>query len=395
MMRLLYILPGLVPPSADPALDKFTFLSEIAEGEVLLPVWWDSPNKVSPFLRETFPIHRVGNFRYHLFLCHRFPKPLQRFATLVFYVRRGLQLHREKKIDVIMVYGTNAPGIAGIILKWVTGAQLIAEIPGAPEHAFRYEEPNPGSNATIKRFFADQLLGLVCATADCIKLLYPWQLQRYPRLHDKKVAVFHDFVPIHVISPGESEERSILLGGHPWYRKGVDVLIRAFKSIAAQFPNYKLKLMGYHPDRKFLNNLAAGYPQIEFLAPCPYDDALKEIRSCSLYVLASRSEAMGRVLLEAMAARKPIIASAVDGVPYYIIDNDNGLLFQSENVEELAAKLTMLLGDRELQARLAKRAHEKAFSEYDEQSYVRCFQSMLQSMRDDKVKCGPTSNIEF
>src|SRR4029077_14523919 len=161
--------------------------------------------------------------------------------------------------------------------------------------------------------------------------------------------------------------------GYPWYRKGVDVLIRAFKLIAAQFPDYKLKLMGYYPDREFLNNLAGDCPQSEVLAPRPYDEALKVIGSCSVDVSASRTEGMPRVLLEAMAARKPIVASAVDGVPYYIKDNDNGLLFQSENVEELAAKLATLLSNPELQARLAKRAYEKAFSEYDEQSYVRSF----------------------
>ncbi len=87
MPRLLYILPGPVPPSSDPALDKFTYLSEIAEGEVLLPVWWDSPENVAPFLRETFPVHRAGKFRYRLFLSDRFPEPFRRLATLIFYRR--------------------------------------------------------------------------------------------------------------------------------------------------------------------------------------------------------------------------------------------------------------------------------------------------------------------
>jgi glycosyltransferase involved in cell wall biosynthesis len=91
---------------------------------------------------------------------------------------------------------------------------------------------------------------------------------------------------------------------------------------------------------------------------------------------------MPLVLLEAMAARRPIIASAVGGIPYYIKDNDNGLLFQSENVEELAAKLATLLNDKILQARLAKRAYEIMFSEYDEHSYVRSFDCMLQTLGD-------------
>jgi glycosyltransferase involved in cell wall biosynthesis len=159
-------------------------------------------------------------------------------------------------------------------------------------------------------------------------------------------------------------------------------LIRAFKSIAPQFPNYKLKLLGYYPDREYLNDLAGKCPQIEFLKPGPYELALKVIGGCSVYVSASRTEGMPRVLLEAMAARKPIIASAVGGVPFYIRDNDNGLLFESENVEELTAKLATLLNSQELQARLATRAYDKVISECDEQSYTRSFHSMLQSLRE-------------
>jgi glycosyltransferase involved in cell wall biosynthesis len=383
MTRLLYILNGPVPPNADPARDKFKYLSEIAEGEVLLPVWWDSLKVVPPFLRGTFPVYRVGNFRYHLSLYLRYPRPFQRLVAFLFYLRCGLRLHREKKIDVIMTYGTNRTGIAGVILKWITGAKLIVELPNVPENAFRYDVPDPGARAAVKRFFADRLLGLVGAAADCLKLLYPSQLWKYPRLQNKKVAVFHDFVPVHMIRAVQCEERFILLVGHPWYTKGVDVLIRAFGLIAAQFPNFKVKLLGYNSDREYMNHLASACPQIEFLNPVPHEVALKVIGACSVYVLASRSESMGRVLLEAMAARKPIIASAVGGVPHYIQDNDNGLLFRSGDAEELAEKLAKLLTNPELQARLASRGYQKVVAEYDERSYVRSFCNMLKSLRDE------------
>src|ERR1017187_9791464 len=136
MTRLLYISPGPAPPGSDPALDKFSFLSEIAEGEVLLPVWFKSAEDAPPYLRETFPVYRGGKFSYHLFPSLGFLQPFRRLATMLFYIRQGLQLHRQKKIDVIMAYGTNLPGVAGVILKWLTGAKLVVEIPGVPEDAF-------------------------------------------------------------------------------------------------------------------------------------------------------------------------------------------------------------------------------------------------------------------
>lgn len=382
LMRLLFILPGPVPPSADASLDKYKYLSEIAEGEVLLPVWWASENSVPEFLRGTFPVFHCQQFSYSLFLSYRYHRSLRGFANFIFYIHRGLQLHRAKKIDFIITYGSNLTGLAGVVLKWITGAKLIVEIPGVPENAFQYDAPHPGKYIAAKRFFADLSLLAVGKAADCLKLLYPQQLQHYPRLQEKGHAVFHDFVPVRTIRPGRDQERYILLAGEPWYTKGVDVLIRAFKLIAGKFPAYKLKLLGYYPDRGELNDLARGSPQIEFLAACPYDRALSIIGSCSVFVLASRSEGMGRVLLEAMAARKPIIASAVGGIPHYIRDNDNGLLFQSENVEELAAKLTALLENEELQSRLATRAYERVLSECDEGAYVRSFRCMLRSLQN-------------
>lgn len=386
-MRLLYISNGPVPPSPDGTRDKFTFLSEVAEGEILLPIWARSQEKVPAYLRPTFPVYRVGNFSYHLFLMYRYPAAIRPFAKLLFFVRRGLQLHRIKKIDVIMTYGTNATGVAGLILKWLTGAKLIPELPNVPENSFRYQSPDAGSLTAAKRFLADRLLNWVCKSADCIRLFYPWQLRKFPQLEKKKVSVFHEFVPVHEIPVAESsDDKFVLLAGYPWYTKGVDVLIRAFVSIAKQFPDYKLKLLGYYPNREYLNQLAGGCPQIEFLDARSNELALKVIASCSVYVLASRTDAAPRVLLEAMAARKPIIASAVGGVPHYIKDNENGFLFGSENVEDLAEKLSEMLNSSELRARLAVRGYQRAMSEFDERSYVRSFKRMLMSLGDEAVE---------
>ena len=60
---------------------------------------------------------------------------------------------------------------------------------------------------------------------------------------------------------------------------------------------------------------------------------------------------MGRVLLEAMAAQKPIIVSAVGGTPFYVSDQENGLLFRSEDPADLAEKLVRLLTNPDLAAR--------------------------------------------
>lgn len=389
MTRLLYILPGLVPPDVDPTRDKFNYLSEICEGEILLPVWWGSTNEVSPYLRQGFPTYRVGRFSYHFFLFLKLPRVIRKSGTFLWYIGRGLKLHRESKIDVIVTYGSNTPAIAGVVLKWLTGAKLVIEIPGVPENAFRYDMPNAGKVATMKRFFADQILLYAGRTADCFKLLYPSQLQKYPGLTTKTALIFHDFVPVRSMKLAQRDGNFILSVGSPWYTKGLDILIRSFKLIATQFPDYKLKLLGYVADPKDLEELTQGCPQIEIMGFRPNTLTMKEISACTIYVLASRTEAMGRVLLEAMAAARPIIASNVGGVPHYIRDSDNGLLFTSGSVEELAEKMVRLLNDKQCRARLGGRGYERVFSDFDETAYVHAFKIMLQTIQIEPRKSGP------
>jgi len=83
-------------------------------------------------------------------------------------------------------------------------------------------------------------------------------------------------------------------------------------------------------------------------------DAPKLMKAFDIFVLPSRKEGMPYVLLEAERAGVPIIASAVGGIPEIIHDGDNGLLFQSENLEQLTAALMRLCKDQELRVQFSK-----------------------------------------
>ncbi len=388
MTKLLYISPGPVPPGPDEHRDPFSYLSDIATGDVLLPVWWRSPKEVSPYLQACFPNYQVRRFRYHMFLKFRYPWGLRRLLTLFFYVYRGLQLHWHNKFDVIVCYGTHITGIAGVILKWITGAKLIVELPNVPEDQYQCQRAGRGNWTRAKRLMADAFLRFVGGSADCLSLRYPWQVNKYPSLQQKTQVVVPGFVPAHTICAHPSDEKYVLLMGFPWFTKGVDLLIKAFRSIAREYPDYRLKIMGHYPERGYIEELARGWPQIEFLYPRPHEDAMWVMARCTVYALASRTDAAPRVVMEAMAASKPVVASAVGGVPYFVVDNDTGLLFEPGNVTQLADKLRLLLGSPSLRARLGARAHEIILAKFDEESFVRDFDAMLRSVG---VRAKPTA----
>jgi glycosyltransferase involved in cell wall biosynthesis len=125
----------------------------------------------------------------------------------------------------------------------------------------------------------------------------------------------------------------------------VDVLLRAFAAVSQEYPDYSLRIVGYLPEREQNRALFDGNPRIEFVGPLMPDAIIEQMRDCSVLVLPSRSEGMPRVLIEAMASGKPIIAARVGGIPHYITHGETGLLFDREDVETLAKLLREVLTD--------------------------------------------------
>lgn len=374
MAHILYIAPGYVPPPDDERESAFFYLSESHWGDVLLPVWGK---------RSSIPRGRgIGRFCHHVTYSCRLPGPIRLLWELLFYVCKGLALQRaaRQKYDVVISYGWNKTGIAAVILKWLTGAKLIVEIPGTPGAAQRFQSLRVTWLTRLKGKTNRWFLKLLMKRADGAKLLSPNQLDGY--LPERKVhaLVYHDMVPVNSLDPVDVDEKYLLLVGYPWYLKGVDVLIKAFKQIADEFPGYRLRIVGHCPDRSYFEKLRDDDARIEFLPGVKHDVAIRLISRCSVFVLASRTEAMGRVLLEAMALRKPIVASRVDGIPHYIHHNENGLLFESEDVDDLAAKLRHVLRDRLLAARLADTGYRVVREKYSESRFVEAWDTLIESV---------------
>ena len=77
----------------------------------------------------------------------------------------------------------------------------------------------------------------------------------------------------------------------------------------------------------------------------------------ALLVLPSRSEGMGRVVIEAFCRARPVVGTRVGGIADLVEDGVNGVLVEPGSNEVLAEALERLLGDRRLARELGIRAH--------------------------------------
>ena len=381
-MRILYVHASFVPPPTNLETDRFYLLSQDLEGDVLQPVWFTAPEEIEAlFGAGSYPVYTAGRFRYHWLLAWRYSGVRQRIATFWFYLRKGLELHRERRYDCIVAYSHMTTGLCAGVLKLLTGARLIIEIVTAPQLVYLTERPHPTWKERLMHVYSDACLHLSMLLADRAHFLFPRQLSTYPLLRNVKNSVFHEFVPISVIENHREEaaELYVLLVGSPWYLKGADLLVEAFRGLAPDFPHVKLKILGYFPDGDKLHELIGCMPQIEVLKALPHAEALRIISGAAILALPSRCEGLPRVLIEGMAAGLPLVGSDVAGIPFLIREGENGFVVPGGNPQLLETRLRQLLSDPRLRSQMGENSCRRARTELTESVYVSQFTSMVKA----------------
>jgi glycosyltransferase involved in cell wall biosynthesis len=150
--------------------------------------------------------------------------------------------------------------------------------------------------------------------------------------------------------------------------KGGDLVVEAFGRLAKKNRQLKMTFVGpdYGINGMQLMEYASKRLPPDALARLQYEGQLssrevEKLRTQHFVTLcASRFEVFGYTVLEAMAVGCPVVASDVGGVPEIISPGQNGLLFQSQNVDSLVSSVQSLLDNHDLAASLGNAARRTA-----------------------------------
>lgn len=298
---------------------------------------------------------------------------------------------RRRGLPVALVITTDPlkTGILGWLVAKIVGAKFAPEVNGEYWDHANYADVRGWFMPWFKRKYLGAVATFVLARSDGIRILYPTQIDFLKRRFPTKVVhAVPEFTDIREFAD-RSEEKVVLFVGFPFYRKGVDLLIAAFKRVAPRYPEWKLKILGWFPDRSLLDLHCAGDPQIFHHEAVYHREMPEHIGKSAIVVLPSRSEGMGRVLVEAMAAGKPRIGANVGGIPTVIDDGKDGLLFESGNVDQLAERLERLMSSRDLRARLGRLGRERALKEFTLDRYL----ERIGEFYLDVLKLDTTSSV--
>lgn len=181
-------------------------------------------------------------------------------------------------------------------------------------------------------------------------------------------------------------------------KKGLDVLLRGVSQCRSA--RLRVRLIGEGALRQELESLSAtlGLSQrVYFLGPKDRDGVLDELIRCDLMVMPSRhpSESFGLAALEAMACAKPVVASAVGGLPELVGDGETGLLVPPEDPAALARALDLLVDDPAMRTRLGAAGRTKA-RQFTVRATADAYEALFADLvRRSEVRRGTISDDAF
>jgi glycosyltransferase involved in cell wall biosynthesis len=174
----------------------------------------------------------------------------------------------------------------------------------------------------------------------------------------------------------------ILYVGRLVRQKGVFTLIRAMSHSSPDGP--PLYIVGDGESRRELETLVSELKlenRVKLLGPRWGKDVHSLIRSSRFVVIPSEwYDNLPLILCQAYAMAKPVIASAINGIPEYVENGVDGLLFEPGNAEQLAQCIDRLSADASMLGTMALNARRKAEEVFDYQAYWRILKPLLEEL---------------
>jgi glycosyltransferase involved in cell wall biosynthesis len=257
-------------------------------------------------------------------------------------------LLKRQKYDIVHTHSTNA-GIFGRYAAKLAGTPLIVHT----VHGFPFNDLTLSPTTRTVLIWLERLAALC---SDCLIMVS--ELNKIEALK-KRITLGTEMVTIYsgidlsrfVEQPDVATKRKVLGFSESWPIVGMvgrlaesnapDVFIQAAKRVLAERPNLYFAIVGDGPLRSTVEALTVDVPQCKILG---YRSDIPQILPLfDIYVAPVLWGGLGRALTEAMVTGRPVVASAVNGVPEIVHHGETGLLVPPNDPDAIAREVCYLL----------------------------------------------------
>jgi phosphatidyl-myo-inositol alpha-mannosyltransferase len=282
---------------------------------------------------------------------------IARISLSPFVYRRIKRILVEGNFDVVHLHEPLMP-VVTLFALWHSPTVTIGTIHGYRERYIVYRALQP-----LLRRLMDRLAARTAVSTDA----RAWAAQYFPgeyHLISDGVDVerFGDPTLLPIPSPADGQA-TILFVGRLEDRKGFPYLLQAFPAVKRVVPEARLVVVGDYspaqaqPYREYARR--HGLRDIDFVGYVDAGDLPRYYRSANVFCAPSTGfEALGIVLLEAMASGTPIVTTNIEGYRTVVTSGQDGLVVPPRDPAALAQAIITLLQDPELARRLAARGCE-------------------------------------
>lgn len=173
-------------------------------------------------------------------------------------------------------------------------------------------------------------------------------------LPDKKIFIKPNFVDKNYEERNDFQNFALFVGRLVDY-KGVEVLIEAFKKVVL----YELKIIGDGPLYKELKEGLKKTQNIDLLGRLPYHQTIEYIKRSSFLIFPTECyESTPRTVIECFNCGVPVLASDIGYMKELVQDGFSGMLFRTQNIDDLICKIQYLMTNRDLLVRMGKNARK-------------------------------------
>ncbi len=201
---------------------------------------------------------------------------------------------------------------------------------------------------------------------------------------DKGIVVGNGFEPFKPVEHVEGPQNPFVLAvARMVYKKGIDVLLEAFRLVVERNSDVRLIIAGDGPERQALDaqvsRLGVG-DRVTFVGPADRSMLASLLSAASVYCLPSRREPFGIVLLEALSFGLPVVATKVGGVPEVLDDGEYGYLVPPEDPPATADAIVKALeiGPPQPAGRLISMVTEKYNWQSVANRYMQAYEKALE-----------------